>query len=113
MTILDTSIVINRIREKKSIQEDITAVTLVEYPRTIFYKHFCGGIIFPIRDDFIPAHRIQLELLKVGKPQAFADLLVAAIAVNRDEELITRDRDFMYIRQAVERIGYHMKLKLK
>ena len=112
MTILDTSIVIDRIREKKSIQEDITAVTLVEYPRIIFYKHFYGGIIFPIRDDFILAHRIQLELLRVGKPQAFADLLVAAIAVNRDEELVTRDRDFTHICQAVGKLGYHMKLKL-
>ncbi len=32
MTILDTGIVIDRIREKKPIQEDITAVTFVEYP---------------------------------------------------------------------------------
>jgi len=112
LTILDTSIVIDRIREKKSIQEDITAVTLVEYPRIIFYKHFYGGIIFPIRDDFILAHRIQLKLLRAGKPQAFVDLLVAAIAVNRDEELVTRDRDFTHICQAVEKLGYHMKLKL-
>ncbi|MDK2371900.1 MAG: hypothetical protein QI197_00720 [Candidatus Korarchaeota archaeon] len=34
MTILDTGIVIDRVREKKPIQEDITAVTLVEYPRS-------------------------------------------------------------------------------
>jgi len=42
LTILDTSIVIDRIKEKP-IQEDITAVTFVEYPRIIFYKHFHGG----------------------------------------------------------------------
>lgn len=112
MTILDTSIVIDRVKERKPIREDITAVTFVEYPRIIFYKHFYGGIIFPIRDDFILAHRIQLELLKMGKPQAFADLLVAAITVNRDEELITHDTDFKYILQAVEKLGYHIKLKL-
>ncbi len=112
MTILDTGIVIDRIREKKPIQEDITAVTFVEYPRIIFYKHFHGGVIFPIRDDFILAHRIQLELLRVGKPQAFADLLAAAIAVNRDEELVTRDTDFAHILQTVEKLGYRMKLKL-
>ncbi len=112
MTILDTSIVIDRVRDKKPIQEDITAVTFVEYPRIIFYKHFYGGIIFPIRDDFILAHRIQLELLRMGKPQAFADLLVVAIAINRGEELVTHDRDFTYICQAAERLGYYIKLRL-
>ncbi len=84
----------------------------MEYPRIIFYKYFYGGIIFPIRDDFILAHRIQLELLKIGKPQAFADLLVAAITVNRDEELATRDKDSIHIHQTVEKLGYHMKLEL-
>ncbi len=112
MTILDTSIVIERVRDKKPISEDITAVTFVEYPRIIFYKYFYGGIIFPIRDDFILAHKIQLELLRAGRQQAFADLLVASIAVNRNEELVTRDRDFTYIRQAVERLGHQMKLTL-
>ena len=64
MTILDTSIVIDRVREKKPINEDITAVTFVEYPRLIYYKYFYGGIIFPIKNDFVLAHRIQLGLLK-------------------------------------------------
>jgi len=112
LTILDTSIVIDRVRENKPINEDITAVIFVEYPRIIYYKYFYGGIIFPIKNDFVLAHRIQLELLKMGKPQAFADLLVAAIAVNRDEELVTRDTDFTHISKAVEKLGYRMKLKL-
>jgi len=112
LTILDTSVVIDRVKERKPIHEDITAVTFVEYPRIIYYKHFYGGIILPIRDDFILAHKTQLELLRMGEPQAFADLLVAAIAVNRDEELVTRDEDFKHIHQALERLGYRMKLKL-
>jgi len=112
LTILDTSIVIDRVKEKKPIHEDITAVTFVEYPRIVFYKYFYGGIIFPIKDDFVLAHRIQLELLRMGKPQAFADLLVAAIAINRDEELVTCDKDFIHILQAAERLGYRAKLKL-
>jgi len=48
----------------------------------------------------------------MGKPQAFADLLVAAIAINRDEELVTCDKDFIHILQAAERLGYRAKLKL-
>lgn len=112
MTILDTSVIVERIKKRELIREDITAVTFVEYPRIIYYKHFHGGIIFPVKEDFILAHKIQLELLRIGKPQAFADLLIAAITINRDEELVTYDKNFIQIRQALKNIGYRMKLKL-
>jgi len=112
MTIFDTSVVVSRVKLRKPINEDITVVTLVEYPRIIYYKHFYGGVIFPIRQDFILAHKLQLELLKIGKPQAFSDLLVAAIALNRDEELVTHDQDFKYISDVAKGIDYSMKLKL-
>jgi predicted nucleic acid-binding protein len=29
-----------------------------------------------------------------GKPKPFSDLLIAAICINRDEELVTKDKDF-------------------
>jgi len=112
MTILDTSIVIDRVKLRKRINEDITVVTFIEFPKIIYYKYFYGGVIFPIRQDFILAHKLQLELLKIGKPQAFSDLLVAAIVINRDEELITRDQDFKHISGVAEKIGYSMKLKI-
>jgi len=38
-------------------------------------KEIVRGTIFPIRQDFILAHRLQLELLKIGGPRAFSDLL--------------------------------------
>ena len=82
MTILDTSVVIDKVKLRKPINEDVTAVTLVEYPKIVYYKYFYGGIIFPIKQDFILAHRLQLVLLKIGKPQAFSDLLIAAIVIN-------------------------------
>jgi len=73
MTVLDTSIVIDRVKLRKRINEDITVVTFIEFPKIIYYKYFYGGVIFPIRQDFILAHKLQLELLKIGKPQAFSD----------------------------------------
>ncbi len=112
MTILDTSVVIDKVKLRKPINEDITVVTLVEYPKIVYYKYFYGGVVFPIKQDFILAHRLQLELLKIGKPQAFSDLLIAAIVVNRDEELITRDQDFKYISDAAKMLGYSMKVKI-
>ncbi len=68
--------------------------------------------MFSVREEFMLAHRIQLELLGMGSPQGFADLLIVAIAFNRDEELVTHDRDFTYIREAAERLGYSMELEL-
>jgi len=38
MTILDTSIVIDKIKSREPIKEDITVVASVEYPRIIYYK---------------------------------------------------------------------------
>jgi len=35
--------------------------------------------------------------MRIGEPKSFADLLVASICVNRDEELITKDTDFLDI----------------
>ncbi len=66
MTILDTSIVIDRVRKREPITEDITVVTLVEYPRIVYYKHFRGNVIFPVEHDYLTAHKLQLQLLKKG-----------------------------------------------
>ncbi|MCE4608642.1 MAG: type II toxin-antitoxin system VapC family toxin [Caldisphaeraceae archaeon] len=113
MTILDTSIVIGRIRERKLIIEDITVVTLVEYPRIVYYKHFQGNVIFPVEQDYLTAHKLQLQLLKRGQPQAFADLLIASITLNRGERLVTRDKDFRVIAEVASELGYEFELELK
>jgi len=56
-----------------------------------------GIILFPDIDDFVLAHKIQSELIKVGKAKTFADLLIASICINRNEERITNDQDFLDI----------------
>lgn len=113
MTILDTSVVIELVRERKPVTEDITVVTLVEYPRIVYYKHFRGNVVFPVEQDYLTAHKLQLQLLKKGHPQAFADLLIASIAVNRGEKLVTRDKDFRVIAEAASELGYELELELK
>jgi len=105
--ILDTNIVISRIREKKVINESITVVTLVEYPYILDYAGFNGDIIFPTIKDFYLAYNIQRKLMLRGKMKGFADLLNAAIAINNNEELITNDKDFIDIAEVSE-----LKLKI-
>ncbi len=94
MVILDTSIVIERVRRKEEISEGITIVTVVEFPRVLEYKGFRGTIYFPEPEDFWLAYDIQRKLCKVGKAKSFADLLIAAICIREDDVLITKDRDF-------------------
>jgi len=77
LTIYDTSVVIDRAREGERIDGDVTAITLVEYPRIIYYKKFEGNVRFPIREDYILAHRLQLKLLEKGRPQQASDLIIA------------------------------------
>ena len=43
-------------------------MTLVEFPRVLYYRRFYGSIIFPLRDDFLLVSKIQLKLLELGKP---------------------------------------------
>ena len=97
MVVVDTNVAIDRVRNRENINEAITGVTFVEFPQIVRYSHFNGDVLFPTLDDFLLAHRLQEKLLKKGEPRGFTDLLIAAICINRGEELITRDSDFVAI----------------
>jgi len=97
MVVLDTNLVIEKVKKREEIEENITAVTFVEFPQIVHYKKFYGGIIFPDLQDFVLAHRLQSELIKRGKAKPFADLLISSICINREEELLTKDKDFFEI----------------
>ncbi|RLG49838.1 MAG: hypothetical protein DRN96_08960 [Thermoproteota archaeon] len=63
MAILDTSVVIERVKRREEIREDVTAVTFVEYPKIVYYKKFHGRILSPDIADFVLAHRTQSKLV--------------------------------------------------
>ena len=89
--------VIERVKKREEIEEDITGVTFVEFPKIVRYSRFKGAVLFPNLDDYLLAHELQRKLLEKGSPRGFADLLIAAICINRGEELITYDSDFVEI----------------
>ena len=66
-------------------------------------------MVFPVYEDYIVAHRLRLGLIGLGKSQAFSDLLVAAVAINRGEEA-TRDSDFEVIGEAARVLGLLLKV---
>jgi predicted nucleic acid-binding protein len=90
MPILDTSLVIERVK-------NTTEVTVIEFPPILKYHRFFGKIYLVEREDFEFALKLQIELRKIGLPKALSDLLIASICINRNEELITRDSDFLDI----------------
>ncbi len=94
----DTSAVIELVvkRKRKYIPGAVTIFTLIEYPPSIKYV---PEIIYPTKRDYAQAIKWQITLRKQGNPLPAVDLLIAAIAFNRDMELVTLDNHFKTIRQ--------------
>jgi predicted nucleic acid-binding protein len=90
------------------IDEMVTIVTLAELPSILKYAKFQGSAIYPTREDMDLAVKLQLKLRERGKPKPFSDLLIAAICINRDEELVTKDKDFRDIAETS-----NLKIKLE
>ena len=86
MTILDTSIIIKLVKKKEVIDDDITIVTLAEFPQILEYKRFHGNVIYPTKADLDLTVELQQRLIRLGKPKSFPDLLIAAICISREEE---------------------------
>jgi len=74
VVILDTNVIIDRVKRGEEIRENITGVTFVEYPAIVRYKKFYGNVLFPTVDDFLWPIRFRKRFLKMGKPKTFADL---------------------------------------
>jgi hypothetical protein len=51
-------------------------------------------VFYPERGDFQLAYEIQEKLYERGKMKGFADLLISAVCIRKDEFLITKDSDF-------------------
>ncbi len=69
----------------------------MECPYILDFAGFKGDVIFPTMKDYYLAYEIQRKLMLKGKMKGFADLLISAIPINNDEELITGDEDFVDI----------------
>jgi hypothetical protein len=79
------------------ITEDITVVTLIEFPPILEYAKFKGRILMPLAEDYFLAYELQKKLRERGEPRSFPDLLIAAMCINRGEVLLTKDENFLEI----------------
>ena len=96
MPVLDTSVLIDKIRKNEEILENITEITVLEYPPVLKYPKFRGKIYYLIpkktRLEIGIGNSDKIE--KGWNPKSVPDILIASICINRDEELITKDEDF-------------------
>ncbi|MDH5686560.1 MAG: type II toxin-antitoxin system VapC family toxin [Candidatus Bathyarchaeota archaeon] len=97
MVVLDTGVVLDRVKLKKEVPENVTVVSVVEWPPLLKYAKFRGKVYYPRLEDFRVAYETQERLYRVGKMMGFADLLLASICVSRNEKLVSNDSDFKNI----------------
>ena len=94
MSIIDTSLLIDVVSGGKSVHENISFITVIEYPMILEYEKFYGKIFYPDEKDFILALELQRKLRKVGRMKNASDLIIAAMCINNKEGLMTNDSDF-------------------
>jgi len=97
MSVVDTNLAIERFRAKREIHENITIITAIEFPPVLSYEKFLEEVYTITPEDQILAIKIQRLLRKIGRPRPSSGILIASICINRNEELITKDKDFIYI----------------
>ena len=97
--VLDTSVAI-------SMDEGvITVFSLIEHPPSS-KKRF--DILYPEVLDFVVAVDLAKRLRGIGRPIGAVDCLIASMCLNRSSQLITRDKDFLSIKNVVE--GFNLKI---
>ncbi|AAB90631.1 predicted coding region AF_0610 [Archaeoglobus fulgidus DSM 4304] len=69
MVVADTNLVIERVKKNESIEENITEVTIVEFPPVINYKKFHGKVLIIERGDVLLSIELQRRLRIVRKPR--------------------------------------------
>ena len=94
MNVIDTSLLTERIRDGKPIDEDVILISHIEYPMLFEYSGFHGKTIEPDLSDLKLAHELQKRLAARGRMKGAADLIIAATCIHLGATLFTRDHDF-------------------
>lgn len=100
--IVDTNVIIDRYRSDEEIPENISIVSSIEFPPVLESDLFEGEVYTLTSEDQVLAVKFQRKLRSEGKAVPAPDLLIAAVAINRDEKLVTNDEDLEQISSVSE-----------
>jgi hypothetical protein len=79
-----------------------TILNLIEFPKGVELTRLKA--VYPTREDFDNALTWSAELLKRGTPIPALDLVISAIAVRLNLQLVTRDQHFKRIKPIVKEL---------
>ena len=92
----DTSSLINAYKQRKLLTGYTTIFNVVEFPKLLELKL---TVIYPSKSDYNLAIKLSKDLLKIGEPIPAIDIIVAAVALNRNMKLATTDNHFTVIQE--------------
>ena len=92
----DTNVLIEAKKSRKSLKGYTTVLNLVEYPKGALFNL---TILYPSKKEYKLAIKISKELVKRGYPLPAVDVLIAAVALNRDFTVVTKDKHFLLIKE--------------
>ncbi|MDK2781760.1 MAG: hypothetical protein PWR13_788 [Archaeoglobi archaeon] len=92
----DTNVIIEAVKSKRRLTGYTTILNLVEFPRGVELEL---KVLTPSLQDYLLAIEISQKMVEQGKPVPAVDALIAAVALNRDLILVTKDRHFEFVRE--------------
>ena len=87
--VLDTSVLIEHVVGLT------TVFGIIEYPPAI---ESCT-VLLPEKEDYEKAIEVASQLRLKGTPVGCVDIVIASMCINRNLKLLTKDKDYKYIKE--------------
>ncbi|ASJ13774.1 PIN domain-containing protein [Thermococcus radiotolerans] len=92
----DTNVLIDAAKSGKPLNGYTTVLNVVEFPRAL---ELGLTVITPSLEDYLLAIKISQAMVRKGTPVPAVDAIVAAVAMNRELTLVTKDKHFEWINE--------------
>ncbi|MFA4662597.1 PIN domain-containing protein [Pyrococcus kukulkanii] len=100
----DTNIMINAAKSNKKLNGYTTILNIIEFPKGAELGLI---VLTPSLEDYLLALEISQSMVDQGTPIPVIDAIIAAVALNRNLTIITRDKHFDFIRKAYPTLRVH------
>jgi len=98
-SLFDTNFLIDAYRGRESLDGYTTILNLIEFPKAI---EFNLRVLFPAKSYYHLALKISTELLLNGKPIPAVDSVIAAVVLNNNLKLVTKDKHFLMVKNIIK-----------
>ncbi|GAB6135225.1 PIN domain-containing protein [Thermococcus prieurii] len=92
----DTNVLIDALKSRRKLEGHTTILNIVAFPRAL---ELGLTVITPSLKDYLLSIKISQVMVRRGTPVPAVDAVVAAVAINRELTLVTRDGHFERIKE--------------